>query len=48
VGTLAPIVSELDRLAPSFDISGDRIQIIKTPTDFYETLKVGRFAEIQS
>ncbi|KAL2203349.1 hypothetical protein CC79DRAFT_1337979 [Sarocladium strictum] len=38
-GTLAPVVSELDRLAPSFDISGDRIQIIKTPTDFYETLK---------
>ncbi|KAK0385444.1 hypothetical protein NLU13_7920 [Sarocladium strictum] len=39
VGTLAPIVNELDRLAPSFDIGGDRIQVIRTPSDFYETLK---------
>jgi hypothetical protein len=40
-GTLAPIVTELDRLAPSFDINGDRIHVIKTPSDFYNTLKVG-------
>ncbi|KAH7318133.1 phosphatidylglycerophosphate synthase [Stachybotrys elegans] len=38
-GALAPIVQELDRMAPSFDIRGDQIQIIKTPTEFYETLK---------
>lgn len=40
VGALAPFVNELDRLAPSFDVRGDQIQIIRTPTEFYETLKV--------
>lgn len=40
VGALAPFVNELDRLAPSFDVQGDQIQIIRTPTEFYETLKV--------
>ncbi|KAH6892977.1 hypothetical protein B0T10DRAFT_400707 [Thelonectria olida] len=39
VGALAPFVSELDRLAPSFDVKGDQIRIIKTPAEFYETLK---------
>lgn len=39
-GALAPFVSELDRIAPSFDIRGDQIQIIQTPSEFYETLKV--------
>lgn len=39
-GMLAPLVTELDRMAPSFDIRGDQIQILKTPADFYETLKV--------
>ncbi|KAF3056304.1 CDP-diacylglycerol-glycerol-3-phosphate 3-phosphatidyltransferase [Daldinia childiae] len=38
-GMLAPFVNELDRIAPSFQIDGSQIQIIKTPTDFYETLK---------
>ena len=40
VGMLAPFVSELDQMAPSFDLKGEQIRIIKTPTDFYETLKV--------
>lgn len=40
VGALAPFVNELDRLAPSFDVRGDQIRIIKTPAEFYETLKV--------
>ena len=40
VGALAPFVTELDRLAPSFDIRGEQIQIIRTPAEFYETLKV--------
>jgi len=40
VGGLAPFVTELDRLAPSFDIRGEQIQIIRTPAEFYETLKV--------
>ncbi|KAI2465648.1 hypothetical protein F4781DRAFT_16302 [Annulohypoxylon bovei var. microspora] len=38
-GMLAPFVNELDKIAPSFQINGSQIQIIKTPTDFYETLK---------
>jgi hypothetical protein len=40
VGALAPFVTELDRLAPSFDIRGEQIRIIRTPAEFYETLKV--------
>ena len=42
IGALAPFINELDRIAPSFDIKGDQIRIIRTPADFYETLKVGR------
>ncbi|KAI0883290.1 uncharacterized protein GGS22DRAFT_38315 [Annulohypoxylon maeteangense] len=38
-GMLAPFTNELDKIAPSFKISGSQIHIIKTPTDFYETLK---------
>ncbi|OTA67973.1 hypothetical protein K449DRAFT_324171 [Hypoxylon sp. EC38] len=38
-GMLAPFVNELDKIAPSFKISGSQIHIIKTPSDFYETLK---------
>jgi CDP-diacylglycerol---glycerol-3-phosphate 3-phosphatidyltransferase len=38
-GMLAPFTNELDRIAPSFKIHGSQIRIIKTPTDFYETLK---------
>ncbi|KAI9898761.1 hypothetical protein N3K66_007121 [Trichothecium roseum] len=39
IGALAPFASELDKIAPSFDIKGEQIRIIKTPEDFYETLK---------
>ncbi|KFA63110.1 hypothetical protein S40285_05888 [Stachybotrys chlorohalonatus IBT 40285] len=38
-GALAPMVRELDRMAPSFDVPGERIRIIRTPAAFYETLK---------
>ncbi|KAI1430633.1 hypothetical protein GGR50DRAFT_684046 [Xylaria sp. CBS 124048] len=38
-GMLAPFTNELDRIAPSFKINGSQIQIIKSPADFYETLK---------
>ncbi|KAI1113303.1 hypothetical protein F5Y14DRAFT_418394 [Nemania sp. NC0429] len=38
-GMLAPFTNELDRLAPSFKVNGSQIHIIKSPTDFYETLK---------
>lgn len=37
---MAPLVSELDRMAPSFDVRGEQIRILKTPAEFYETLKV--------
>lgn len=39
VGMLAPFTNELDKIAPSFKIHGSQIQVIQTPTDFYETLK---------
>ncbi|KAH6658405.1 hypothetical protein BKA67DRAFT_213667 [Truncatella angustata] len=39
VGMLAPFANELDKIAPSFQVHGSQIQVIKTPTDFYETLK---------
>ncbi|KAJ0160512.1 CDP-diacylglycerol--glycerol-3-phosphate 3-phosphatidyltransferase [Colletotrichum tanaceti] len=38
-GMLAPFATELDKIAPSFSINGSQIQIIRTPADFYETLK---------
>ncbi|KAI1044593.1 hypothetical protein LB505_010370 [Fusarium chuoi] len=31
-GALAPFVTELDRLAPSFDVRGEQIQIIRSDT----------------
>ncbi|KAK6391983.1 hypothetical protein LTR65_004107 [Meristemomyces frigidus] len=30
---------ELDKLSPRFDVSADSIEIIRSPTEFYETLK---------
>ncbi|KXT04884.1 hypothetical protein AC578_3462 [Pseudocercospora eumusae] len=36
---LAVITGELDKLSPRFEVSADSIQILQTPTDFYETLK---------
>lgn len=46
VGTLVPIVSELDRMAPSFDLRGENIRVIKTPAEFYETLKVQHYRRL--
>lgn len=40
-GMLAPFFGELDRIAPSFKVDGSQIHILRTPTEFYETLKVG-------
>lgn len=40
-GMLAPFVGELDRIAPSFKINGSQIQVLQSPAEFYETLKVG-------
>jgi len=39
VSPLAGITAELDKLTPRFDISADAIEILKEPSDFYETLK---------
>jgi CDP-diacylglycerol---glycerol-3-phosphate 3-phosphatidyltransferase len=36
---LAGITNELDRISPRFDIHARQIRIIKTPSDFYDTLK---------
>lgn len=38
---LATITSDLDRIAPRFEVESEQIQILKTPEEFYETLKVG-------
>lgn len=38
---LATITTELDKIAPRFELQPDQITIIQTPTQFYETLKVG-------
>lgn len=38
-GMLAPFISELDKIAPSFPIHGSQIRILQTPADFYDTLK---------
>ena len=37
---LATITTDLDNIAPRFEIAPEKIRIIKTPTEFYETLKV--------
>ena len=38
---LATITTDLDKIAPRFEIQPEQITIIKTPAEFYETLKVG-------
>ncbi|KAE9374812.1 hypothetical protein N431DRAFT_481962 [Stipitochalara longipes BDJ] len=36
---IGAFTSELDRIAPKFEIQGSQIQILRTPSEFYETLK---------
>jgi hypothetical protein len=38
---LATITTDLDKIAPRFELQPDQITIIQTPAEFYETLKVG-------
>ncbi|KAL2886266.1 CDP-diacylglycerol--glycerol-3-phosphate 3-phosphatidyltransferase [Ceratocystis lukuohia] len=38
-GSVVPIVTELDQIAPSFNIDGSQIQVIQSPAEFYKTLK---------
>jgi CDP-diacylglycerol--glycerol-3-phosphate 3-phosphatidyltransferase len=39
----APVLSQftddLDKIAPWFDIHGSQVRVLKTPAEFYETLK---------
>jgi CDP-diacylglycerol---glycerol-3-phosphate 3-phosphatidyltransferase len=37
---LGVFTGELDKIAPRFDMNGSQIQILRSPTDFYEALKV--------
>lgn len=38
---LGVFTNELDRIAPKFEIAGSQVRILRTPAEFYETLKVG-------
>jgi hypothetical protein len=38
---LGSLTSELDRIAPRFDVHASQVRILQTPTEFYDTLKVG-------
>ncbi|KAK7728085.1 CDP-diacylglycerol--glycerol-3-phosphate 3-phosphatidyltransferase [Botryosphaeria dothidea] len=40
---LASLTSELDRLSPRFEVQPQQIEILKTPAEFYETLKTKIF-----
>lgn len=37
---LATITTDLDKIAPKFEIQPDQIDVLKTPVEFFETLKV--------
>src|SRR5271168_3903015 len=39
-GMLGAFTNELDRIAPKFEIQGSQIHILRSPSEFYETLKV--------
>lgn len=41
---LATITNDLDKIAPSFEIQPEQIQIIQTPAEFYQTLKVSSYS----
>jgi CDP-diacylglycerol--glycerol-3-phosphate 3-phosphatidyltransferase len=38
---LGAFTNELDRIAPRFEIHGSQIEILRSPSEFYETMKVG-------
>jgi CDP-diacylglycerol--glycerol-3-phosphate 3-phosphatidyltransferase len=43
---LGAFTNELDRIAPKFEVQGSQIQLLRTPAEFYETLKVGNYFDI--
>jgi CDP-diacylglycerol--glycerol-3-phosphate 3-phosphatidyltransferase len=42
---LGAFTNELDRIAPRFEIRGEQIQILRTPAEFYDSLKVGNILD---
>ncbi|RDW89599.1 hypothetical protein BP6252_01631 [Coleophoma cylindrospora] len=36
---LGAFTNELDKIAPKFEIHGSQVQVLRSPSDFYETLK---------
>lgn len=36
---LGAFTDELDKIAPRFDIEGSQVKVIRSPADFYKTLK---------
>lgn len=45
---LATITTDLDKIAPRFEIQPDQIEILQTPAEFYQTLKVGHSSPFRS
>lgn len=41
---LGSIISELDKLSPRFEVEPSQIRILKSPSEFYETLKVRSYS----
>lgn len=41
---LGAFTNELDKIAPKFELHGSQIQVLRSPQQFYETLKVRRKA----
>jgi hypothetical protein len=41
---LATITSDLDKIAPRFEMQPEQITIIQSPAEFYATLKVGDYS----
>lgn len=37
---LATITTDLDKIAPRFEVQPEQIEILRTPSEFFETLKV--------
>jgi hypothetical protein len=43
---LGAFTNELDKIAPKFEIHGSQIQVLRSPSEFYETLKVGDMVDL--
>ena len=38
---LGAFTNEFDKIAPKFEVHGSQIDVLRSPAEFYETLKVG-------